>query len=114
MSGSPSGYQTPKLDWTPQDALDPTSYNRIEGNINAIETGNRTLDQALVNPVNTGTLRQIISWFAGRIKAITGKTNWYDAPDTTLAAAKTHMDATAAHAALNAHKYARSFMLMGG
>jgi hypothetical protein len=39
-------------------------------------------------------LGQFISWFANRIKAITGATNWYDAPATTLAAAKSHMDST--------------------
>jgi hypothetical protein len=36
------------------------------------------------------------------IKKITGKTNWYDTPDTTLAAAKTHIDATTVHGATNA------------
>ena len=99
MSGPPTGFTTPKTDWVAQDALDTTSYNRIEGNAQATELGERTLDQALASPTNIGTLRQIISWFAGRINAITGKTNWYDAPDTTLAAAKMHMDATAAHSA---------------
>jgi hypothetical protein len=36
------------------------------------------------------------------IKKITGKTNWYDTPDTTLAAAKTHIDETTVHGATNA------------
>lgn len=44
-----------------------------------------------------GKLIQWVSWFANRIKAITGKTNWCDAPDITLAAAKTSMDDYATH-----------------
>jgi len=37
-----------------------------------------------------------LDYFATRIKSITGKANWYTAPDTNLAATKTHIDATAA------------------
>lgn len=59
--------------------------------------GERTVDQALATPGNTGTLTEIDSWQAGRLKAITGETNWYDAPDITLAATKTHVDAAAPH-----------------
>jgi len=54
--------------------------------------GNRIADQSLMPTGNTGTLTQILSWLANRIKAITGKNNFWDAPDTTLAGAKTHMD----------------------
>ena len=107
MSGAPTGWSAPKVTWVASDAIGSSDLNRAEGNSLAIETGSRTLDQALASPANTGTLRQIISWFAGRIRAITGKTNWWEEPDTTLAAANTHY-------AINAHKYARSFMLMGG
>jgi len=42
--------------------------------------GDRTVDPILVGGNNTGTLTQILSWFAKLIKAITGKTNWYDLP----------------------------------
>ncbi len=111
MSGAPSGWITPKVDWTPQDALDTTSYNRIEGNINAIETGSRTLDQALASPANTGTLRQIISWFAGRIRAITGKTNWWEAPAKSIEEINTDLNT---HLSDYAHYYARQFLTMGG
>lgn len=44
-----------------------------------------------------GKLVQWVSWFVNRIKAITGKANWYDAPPTTLTAAKSHIDAAAPH-----------------
>ncbi|MDU4960211.1 MAG: hypothetical protein E6X17_06070 [Sporomusaceae bacterium] len=47
--------------------------------------GNRTVNQALAGPGNTGTLTQLLSWMAGRIKAITGATNWYDAPVKSIA-----------------------------
>lgn len=46
--------------------------------------GNRTIDQALTSPSNTGTITKLFSWIAGRIKGITGKNNWYDAPATTI------------------------------
>ncbi|MGB9903033.1 MAG: hypothetical protein ACPLQO_00005, partial [Desulfotomaculales bacterium] len=44
-----------------------------------------TADPAQV-PVGNGPgkLVQWVSWFANRIKAITGKTNWYDAPTKSL------------------------------
>ncbi len=50
-------------------------------------------------PINNGPgkLIQWVGWIANRIKSITGKPNWWDAPDTTLVAAKTHIDAAAPH-----------------
>ncbi|MBE3586579.1 MAG: hypothetical protein IMW94_10605 [Thermoanaerobacter sp.] len=60
--------------------------------------GDRSADPALVPASDgPGKLTEWISWFANRIKAITGKANWWDAPDTTLAAAKSHIDAAAPH-----------------
>ncbi|MGE5585715.1 MAG: hypothetical protein ACM309_09355 [Bacillota bacterium] len=108
MSTAPQGFQTPKSNWTPSDPVGTEDLNRIEANINAIEQGSRTLDPAQAPASNAGTLRQLLDWFANRIKAITGKTNWYDAPDTTLAAAKAHFDAAAPHNghALSLHTHA--------
>jgi len=109
MSTAPSGFQTPKTNWQTADVVQPSDLNRIEGNINAIEQGARTLNQAQAPSGNEGSLRQILSWLANRIRAITGMTNWYDAPPTTLTAAKSHIDAAAPHsghattAALTAH-----------
>ena len=102
MSNPPSGYNTPKTNWQSADVVLPTDMNRIEGNINAIETGSRTIDPAQSPSGNSGSLRQWLDWLPNMIKKITGKTNWYDAPDTTLAAAKTHIDATSAHSATSA------------
>jgi len=94
MSNAPSGFQTPKTNWQTADVVQPSDLNRIEGNINAIEQGARTLNQAQAPSGNEGSLRQILSWLANRIRAITGMTNWYDAPPTTLTATKAHIDAT--------------------
>jgi len=93
MSNAPSGFQTPKTNWQPVDVVQHSDLNRIEGNINAIEQGARTLNQAQAPSGNEGSLHQILSWLANRIRAITGMTNWYDAPPTTLTAAKAHIDA---------------------
>lgn len=97
MSTSPMGWQDPKTDWQAADLVGPSDFNRIESNIDAIEQGSRTLDPAQAPSGNVGSLRQLLDWFANRIKAITGKANWYDTPATTLEAAKAHMDAAAPH-----------------
>lgn len=91
MSTAPTGYQTPKTDW--EAGYEPTKddFNRIEGNSDAIDTGSRTVDQAQNPSSNAGSLRQFIDWFANRIKAITGKTNWYDAPSKNLEDLNSHI-----------------------
>lgn len=61
-----------------------------------------TANQALATPANTGTITQLVSWLAGRLMAITGKTDWKTAPATTLEAAKTHADSTSPHSATSA------------
>ena len=97
MSTAPQGWQNPKTNWDSKDPVGVSDLNRMEGNPLAIETGERTLDPAQAPSSNTGTLRQILSWLANRIRAITGMANWYDAPPTTLTAAKSHIDAAAPH-----------------
>lgn len=97
MSTAPQGWQDPKTVWTPDEPITVSTLNRIEGNIKAVETGDRTLDQTQVPSSNTGTLRQILDWIINRIKAIAGVTNWYDKPPATLQEAKNHIDAPAPH-----------------
>jgi len=46
--------------------------------------GNRTVDPTLAGGNNTGTLTQILSWFGKVVKAITGKTNWFDTPSKSI------------------------------
>lgn len=94
MSGAPTGWQAPRTNWTSDHPVQHHDLNRMEGNTLAAEEGNRTLDQALVAPANVGTLRQLLSWLAGRIRAITGAANWWEAPATTLAAANNHINST--------------------
>lgn len=97
MSTAPTGWQNPKADWQAANAPLPADLNRIEGNAAATETGERTIDTSQAPSGNVGSLRQLLDWFANRLKAITGTTNWYDTPPTTLSAAKTHIDAAAPH-----------------
>lgn len=81
---TPQGWQTPKTNWDSKDPVGVSDLNRMEGNPLAIETGDRTLDPAQAPTGNVGSLGQILSWFANRIKAIMGTANWWDAPPITL------------------------------
>jgi len=91
---APTGWKTPKTNWASADVILPEDVNRIEGNINAIEQGSRTIDPSQAPTGVAGNLRNFLDWFANRIKVILGTTNWHDAPPTTLTAAKAHIDAT--------------------
>ncbi len=97
MGTAPNGYQTPKTNWAAGQIPTASDFNRIEGNIQAIEEGQRTIDPAQAPSGNSGTMRQILDWLANRIKAILGTANWYDSPPTTLQATKNHIDAAAPH-----------------
>jgi hypothetical protein len=95
MGTEPNGWQTPKTDWTTEDPVGNGDLNRIEGNIEAVELGNRTVDDAQAPSSDTGYLRQFLDWIVNRLKAITGETNWYDAPaDTIKAIVQTITDLT--------------------
>jgi len=75
-----------------------TSAKLASGAATDTVIGNRTADPAQVPSSNgPGTLTQWFSWIANRIKAILGTTNWWDAPPTTLTAAKSHIDDTVKH-----------------
>lgn len=69
-----------------------------------------TVDQALAAPANTGAIAQLLSWIAGRIMAITGKSDWKTAPATTLEATKSHIDSTVPHSATSAATAERLMM----
>jgi hypothetical protein len=57
-----------------------------DGSVTDAKLGNRTVNQAITDPfANTGTLTQILSWFAKQFHTIVGGTNWYDTPNATLA-----------------------------
>ncbi|WCK55440.1 tail fiber domain-containing protein [Aneurinibacillus sp. Ricciae_BoGa-3] len=54
------------------------------GAVGDTNIGNRTADPSQAPSGLTGTLTNWFSWITNRIKAITGKANWYDNPRTTL------------------------------
>lgn len=94
---APQGWQAPKTSYSADDVLTPEQFERIEGNDYATELGNRTIDPTQAPTGVVGTLRQLLDWFANRVKAILGTADWHDAPPTTLTAAKSHIDAAAPH-----------------
>lgn len=110
MGTAPNGYQTPKTNWASGDIPLASDFNRVEGNIYAVEEGSRTIDPAQTPTSNVGSLRQFLDWFANMIKRITGKTNWYDAPSKTLEDLNNHINATAPHSghALLNHTHTRA------
>ena len=97
MGTAPNGYQAPKTNWAAGNVPAASDFNRIEGNIYAVEEGSRTIDPAQTPSSNVGSLRQFLDWFANRIKAITGKANWYDTPSKTLEDLNIHVNAAAPH-----------------
>jgi len=94
MGTAPSGWQAPKTDWTASDPVGDDDLNRIEGDVNAVELGSRDIDQSQAPSSSTGYLRQFLDWFANRIKAITGKANWWTNPAMTLQDAYNHKENT--------------------
>ena len=52
--------------------------------------GERTVDQSLQSAADTGPISSLFSWIAGRLRAVTGETDWKTAPATTLADAAAH------------------------
>ena len=82
---NPSGWDTPKTDWATDDGIGTADLNLIGTNAQATETGNRTVDQSQNPTNNTASLQDYIDESAHQLDAIIGKTNWYDAPDMSLA-----------------------------
>jgi hypothetical protein len=64
----------------------------IDASVTDPKIGNRTIDQTLGSPGNSGTLTSLLSWMAGRLRAVTGAVNWYDTPVITLVTTKAHVD----------------------
>ena len=82
--GLPSGWQTPKTNWNYYDFLDPTSLNRIENNLQAIELGLRGINQYKSLSSSNVSLTDFVDYVATLIRLITGETNWIDSPQITL------------------------------
>lgn len=80
-------WSTPKTNWDSVGPVTNADMNRIEGNAQYLKDtldGDYTINPAEPTPSNVGTIPKLFGWLAGRIKAITGKTNWYDAPSSSL------------------------------
>jgi len=60
------------------------SKGLADGECTDVKLGERTVDQSLASPADTGELTELLSWLAGRLKGITGKSDWKTAPQTTL------------------------------
>lgn len=64
-----------------------------------------TVSQSTAPTGNTGTISSILGYLANRIKAITGKTNWYDTPSKTLEDVSTHIAGDATSATVHGLRY---------
>jgi len=60
------------------------SKGLADGECTDAKISNRTVDQSLASPSNTGALTDLLSWMAGRLKAVTGKSDWKTTPQTSL------------------------------
>ena len=60
------------------------SKGLADGECTDTKIGNRSVDQSLASPADTGNLTSLLSWIVGRLKAVTGKSDWKTAPQTTL------------------------------
>ncbi len=78
------------------DIVDVNDFNSNTDIIDTALTPTASPNQVPVSN-GPGKLTQWVSWIANRIKAITGKTNWYEAPDITLAQTRDHVDAANPH-----------------
>jgi len=92
-------------------------YYSESADVSVINENMDTLDEALMVTANQTTtppqentkskLSTVISWLANRIKAITGKANWWETPATTLENCNSHITG-GSHA--NATSSANGFM----
>lgn len=81
------------------EGKDIVDINILNGNTDIIDGALTPSADPTQVPASNGPAKisQWVSWIVNRIKAITGKTNWYDAPDITLAQTKAHVSAAAPH-----------------
>jgi hypothetical protein len=74
-----------------------TTAKIADNAVSDAKIGNRTLDQGTsTSYANTGSLTQILSWFAKRFREILGTTNWSDAVPISLSSLANHASRHAA------------------
>ena len=77
-----------------------TTLDHPDSSVTDAKIGNRTITDTTTAASGAGLLTNLLSKLGNMIKQITGKSNWYTAPATTLEAANTHITATSgAHTA---------------
>lgn len=78
---------TPNYHLKKPGGADIVDVNDLNANADILEEALTPVADPEQKPASNGPakLSQWISWITNRIKAITGKPNWFDAPDTTLA-----------------------------
>jgi hypothetical protein len=61
------------------------AIGKLQAQITAGDGTSKTVDPSIATAAsNTGTLTFLLSWLAKMVKAITGKTSWYDTPAVSL------------------------------
>ena len=71
-----------------------TSAGLADNSVTDSKIGTRTIDDTVTAAVGAGLLSNLFSKIGNMIKSITGKSNWYTVPATTLEASNTHIKAT--------------------
>ena len=71
-------FKKPDLSDRPDITVTNENWDKLETELNP------TINQDIIPTQNVGKLSEIVSWVTNRIKAITGKANWYDSPTKSL------------------------------
>lgn len=80
------GFKKRELIDTPPDiTATEDNWDKVESELYT------TINQSSIPTKNDGKLSDMVSWFANRIKTITGKTNWYDNPSKNLEDLNNHI-----------------------
>lgn len=78
----------------PDAATDNVDINVLNQNTDTIDgILAPTIDQSVKPTGNSGKVGEMLGWIANRLKTITGKSNWYDDPQTNLAVCTVHLNA---------------------
>ncbi|WP_312340275.1 pyocin knob domain-containing protein [Anaerospora hongkongensis] len=76
------------------------TLDHLDNSVTDAKIGNRTINDTVTAAAGANTITNLFSMIGNMLKRITGKSNWWTPPATTLEAANTHITAaTGAHAA---------------
>lgn len=76
------------------DASLATKLDDADNEITDAHLGNRTVSDTDAPTGDSGLLATLLGWITNRIKSITGKASWRDAPSVTLETTNTHINST--------------------